>query len=92
MFVIKLSLIDLLLDYARLEEQVIETLIETAKLPGSFITEYLQKLRIRISDGARTEIAYHGLIQQRLATATGTLVDIPRLTCSLHAQNTALRS
>lgn len=81
-----------MLDYARLEEQVVQTLIETAKLPGSFITEYLEKLRIRISDGARTEIAYHGLVQERVAAATGTLVEIPRLTCSLHAQNTALRS
>ena len=79
-------------DFVRLQEQVIQSLINTAELEGNYVTEFLAKLRIRIADGCPTEGRITRMIQEQIATATGERVDLCRLVCSLHTLNTSLRS
>ena len=79
-------------DFVRLQEQVIQSLINTADLEGNYITEFLAKLRIRIADGCPTEGRITRMIQEQIMNATGEGVDLCRLVCSLHTLNTSLRS
>ena len=79
-------------DFVRLQEQIIESLIRTADIEGSYITEFLAKLRIRIADGCPTEGRITRMIQEQIMNATGEGVDLCRLVCSLHTLNTSLRS
>ena len=79
-------------DFVRLQEQVIVSLIETAKLEGTYVTQFLAKLRIRIADGCPTEGRITRMIQDQIRNETGESVDLCRLTCSLHTLNTSLRT
>ena len=59
-------------------QMVIVSLIETAKLEGNYITQFLAKLRIRIADGCPTEGRITRMIEDQIRNATGEKVDLCR--------------
>ena len=78
-------------DFLRLQRQIITALFKTSETEGSYVTDFLAKLRLRVADGCPTESRLTRLIQNEINEETDTRIDLHRLTCSLHAINTSLR-
>ena len=78
-------------DYMRVEKSIVDVLLKTLDEDHKgYKGEFIDKLRIRLSDGANTERAYHSLLQNQ-RSSTDVQQAMPRLTCVIHALNTAIR-